>query len=176
MRNKGGQEDGCCWVLIWELWKRMWKRWRYYPIWRYLSICNHQSQWFIYFFTGLLFVRLPGAANGKHTQVRYWLYYSNLCFGSGSRFSAFLQNPVYDQKLRQFTVVITINVPLFKKLRDIRWLSHQKKIISQSFLNSGTLVILCIRVLLSTVVVCCCLLLGVLVCCCVLLPVRGFSL
>ncbi len=44
----------------------------------------------------------------------------------------------------------------------------QKKIMSQSFLNSGTLVILCTRVLLCTVVVCCCLLLGVLVCCCVL--------
>ena len=40
-------------------------------------------------------------------------------------------------------------------------------------LNSGTLVILCTRVLLCTVVVCCCLLLGVLVCCCVLLCVRG---
>jgi hypothetical protein len=36
----------------------------------------------------------------------------------------------------------------------------QKKIMSQSFLNSGTLVILCTRVLLCTVVVCCCLLLG----------------
>jgi hypothetical protein len=46
-----------------------------------------------------------------------------------------------------------------------------KKIMSQSFLNSGTLVILCTRVLLCTV--CCCLLLGVLVCCCVLLCVRG---
>ena len=44
---------------------------------------------------------------------------------------------------------------------------------SQSFLNSGTLVILCTRVLLCTVVVCCCLLLGVLVCSCVLLHVRG---
>jgi hypothetical protein len=43
----------------------------------------------------------------------------------------------------------------------------QKKIRSKSFLNSGTLVILCTRVLLCTVVVCCCLLLGVLVCCCV---------
>jgi hypothetical protein len=49
----------------------------------------------------------------------------------------------------------------------------QKKIMSQSFLNSGTLVILCTRVLLFTVFVCCCLLLGVLVCCCVLLCVRG---
>ncbi len=49
----------------------------------------------------------------------------------------------------------------------------QKKIRSQSFLNSGTLVILCTRVLLCTVVVCCCLLLGVLVCCCVLLRFRG---
>jgi hypothetical protein len=39
---------------------------------------------------------------------------------------------------------------------------------SRSFLNSGTLVILCTRVLLCTVVVCCCLLLGVLVCSCVL--------
>ena len=48
----------------------------------------------------------------------------------------------------------------------------QKKIMSQSFLNSGTLVILCTRVLLCTVVVCCCLLLGVVVCCCVLLHVR----
>jgi hypothetical protein len=48
-----------------------------------------------------------------------------------------------------------------------------KKIRSQSFLNSGTLVFLCTRVLLCTVVVCCCLLLGVLVCCCVLLRVRG---
>jgi hypothetical protein len=47
----------------------------------------------------------------------------------------------------------------------------QKKIRSQSFLNSGTLVFLCTRVLLCTVVVCCCLLLGVLVCCCVLLRV-----
>ncbi len=44
----------------------------------------------------------------------------------------------------------------------------QKKIWSQSFLNSGTLVFLCTRVLLCTVVVCCCLLLGVLVCCCML--------
>ncbi len=35
---------------------------------------------------------------------------------------------------------------------------------SQSFLNSGTLVILCIRVLLSTVVVCCCVLLSVVAC------------
>jgi hypothetical protein len=51
----------------------------------------------------------------------------------------------------------------------IKWFSHQKKIISKSFLNSGTLVFLCTRVLLCTVVVCCCLLLGVLVCCCVLL-------
>jgi hypothetical protein len=49
----------------------------------------------------------------------------------------------------------------------------QKKIRSQSFLNSGTLVFLCTRVLLCTVVECCCLLLGVLVCCCVLLRVRG---
>ena len=49
----------------------------------------------------------------------------------------------------------------------------QKKIRSQSFLNSGTLVFLCTRVLLYTVVLCCCLLLGVLVCCCVLLRVRG---
>jgi hypothetical protein len=49
----------------------------------------------------------------------------------------------------------------------------QKKIMSQSFLNSGTLVILCTRVLLCTVVVCCCLLLGVLVCCCLFLCVRG---
>ena len=40
---------------------------------------------------------------------------------------------------------------------------------AKSFLNSGTLVFLCTRVLLCTVVVCCCLLLGVLVCCCVLL-------
>jgi hypothetical protein len=104
--------------------------------------------------------------------------------------------------------LITINVPLFKKLRDIiffcgtitlwaisrdilrgprlfwgplkmsREMAHkvivpQKKILSQSFLNSGTLVILCTRVLLCTVVVCCCLLLGVLVCCCVFLSVRG---
>ena len=38
-----------------------------------------------------------------------------------------------------------------------------KKIRSQSFLNSGTLVFLCTRVLLCTVVVCCCLLLGLLV-------------
>ncbi len=52
-------------------------------------------------------------------------------------------------------------------------MSHKKKIMSQSFLNSGTLVILCTRVLLCTVVACCCLLLGVLVCCCVLLCVRG---
>ena len=44
----------------------------------------------------------------------------------------------------------------------------QKKIRSQSFLNSGTLVFLCTRVLLCTVVVFCCLLLGVLVCCCML--------
>ncbi len=44
---------------------------------------------------------------------------------------------------------------------------------SRSFLNSGTLVFLCTRVLLCTLVVCCCLLLGVLVCCCVLLRVRG---
>ncbi len=43
---------------------------------------------------------------------------------------------------------ITINVPLFKKLRDIifflrdnHFLSH---FMSQSFLNSGTLVILCL--------------------------------
>ncbi len=43
----------------------------------------------------------------------------------------------------------------------------KKKIMSQSFLNRGTLVI-CTRVLLCTVVVCCCLLLGVLVCCYVL--------
>jgi hypothetical protein len=49
----------------------------------------------------------------------------------------------------------------------------QKKIWSQSFLNSGTLVFLCTRVLLRTVVVCYCLLLGVLVYCCVLLRVRG---
>jgi hypothetical protein len=49
----------------------------------------------------------------------------------------------------------------------------QKKIRSQSFLNSGTLVILCTQVLLCTVVVCCCLLLCVLVCCCVLLRDRG---
>ncbi len=48
----------------------------------------------------------------------------------------------------------------------------QKKIRSQNFLNSGTLVILCTRVLLCTVVVCCCAL-GVIVCCCVLLRVRG---
>jgi hypothetical protein len=48
----------------------------------------------------------------------------------------------------------------------------QKKIRSQSFLNSGTLVFLCTRVLLCTVVVCCCLLLGAVVCCCVLLHVR----
>jgi hypothetical protein len=41
------------------------------------------------------------------------------------------------------------------------------------FLNSGTLVFLCTRVMLCTVVVCCCLLLGFLVCCCVLLCVRG---
>ncbi len=113
---------------------------------------------------------------------------------------------------------ITINVPLFKKLRDIiffcgtitlwaisrdilrgprlfwplkfrgqksrgplkmsREMAHKvivppKKIMSQSFLNNGTLVILCTRVLFCTVVVCCCLLLGVLVCCCVLLCVRG---
>ena len=112
---------------------------------------------------------------------------------------------------------ITINVPLFKKLRDIiffcgtitfwaisrdilrgprlfwplkfrgqksrgplkmsREMAHkvivpQKKIRSQSFLNSGTLVFLCTRVLLCTVVVCCCLLLGAVVCCCVLLHVR----
>ncbi len=40
--------------------------------------------------------------------------------------------------------------------------------LSQSFLNSGTLVILCTRVLLCTDVVGCCLLLGVVVCCCVL--------
>jgi hypothetical protein len=38
----------------------------------------------------------------------------------------------------------------------------QKKIMSQSFLNSETVVILSTRVLLCTVVVCCCLLLGVL--------------
>ncbi len=36
----------------------------------------------------------------------------------------------------------------------------QKKIMSQSFLNSGTLVILCTRVLLCTVFVCCCVLEG----------------
>ena len=44
----------------------------------------------------------------------------------------------------------------------------QKKIMSQSFLNSGTLVILCTRVLLCTVVVCCCVLLSVVGCSCVL--------
>jgi hypothetical protein len=55
----------------------------------------------------------------------------------------------------------------------IKLLSHKKKIRSQSFLNSGTFVFLCTRVLLCTVVVCYCLLLGVLVCCCVLLRVRG---
>jgi hypothetical protein len=48
-----------------------------------------------------------------------------------------------------------------------------KKIMSQSFLKSGTLVILCTRVLLCTVVVCCCLLLGIPVCCCVLEGCRG---
>jgi hypothetical protein len=48
-----------------------------------------------------------------------------------------------------------------------------QKSMSQSFLNSGTLVILCTRVLLCTVVVCCCLLLGVLVCCCMLEGCRG---
>ena len=48
----------------------------------------------------------------------------------------------------------------------------KKKIWSQSFLNSGTLVFLCTRVLLCTVVVCGCLVLGVVVCCCVLLHVR----
>ncbi len=69
---------------------------------------------------------------------------------------------------------ITINVLLFKKLRDIIFFCvPQKKIRSQSFFNSGTLVFLCTRVLLCTVVVCCCLLLGVLVCCFVLLRVRG---
>jgi hypothetical protein len=55
----------------------------------------------------------------------------------------------------------------------IKLLSHKKKIMSQSILNSGTLVILCTQLLLCTVVVCYCLLLGVLVCCCVLLCVRG---
>jgi hypothetical protein len=45
--------------------------------------------------------------------------------------------------------------------------------VKKSFLNRGTLVILCTRVLLCTVVVCCCLLLGVLVCCCVLLCARA---
>ena len=44
----------------------------------------------------------------------------------------------------------------------------QKKIRSQGFLNSGTLVFLCTRVLLCTVVVCCWLFLCVVVCCCVL--------
>ena len=47
----------------------------------------------------------------------------------------------------------------------------QKKIMSQSFLNSGTLVILCTRVLLLLllcVVVCCWVFLCVVVCCCVL--------
>jgi hypothetical protein len=47
----------------------------------------------------------------------------------------------------------------------------QKKIMSQSFLNSGTLVIICTRVLLCTVVcvvVCCWVFLCVVVCCCVL--------
>jgi hypothetical protein len=57
--------------------------------------------------------------------------------------------------------------------RDNLGVKKVKKIRAQSFLNSGTLVILCTRVLLCTVVVCCCLLLGVLVCCCVLLRVRG---
>ncbi len=38
--------------------------------------------------------------------------------------------------------LITNNVPLFKKLRDIIFfLWHQKKIISRSFLNSGTLIV-----------------------------------
>ncbi len=73
--------------------------------------------------------------------------------------------------MRIFHFEITINVTLFKKLRDImahKVIVPQKKIMSQSFLNSGTLVILGNQVLLCTVVVCCCLLLGVLVCCCVL--------
>ncbi len=39
---------------------------------------------------------------------------------------------------------------------------------SQSFLNSWTLVFLCTRVLLCTVVVCCWVFLCVVVCCCVL--------
>ncbi len=48
-------------------------------------------------------------------------------------------------------------------------LPPKKNYIHKSFVNSGTLVFLCTRVLLCTVVVCCCLLLDVLVCCCVLL-------
>jgi hypothetical protein len=51
---------------------------------------------------------------------------------------------------------------------------HSSKPLSMSAIKTtGTLVVLCTRVLLCTVVVCCCLLLCVVVCCCVLLCVRG---
>ncbi len=87
-------------------------------------------------------------------------------------------------------IILTINVPLFKKLRDItffcgtitlcamsRKMAHkviapQKKIRSQSFLNSGTLLVSfvseCCCALLLCVVVCCWVFLCVVVCCCVL--------
>ncbi len=148
-----------------------------------------------------------------HVQYSFSKYFFQYCF-----WSWFANSAMHKIRLRyclRCQAVITIYIPLFKKLWDItffagqslyepfqgtfwggqdffdpqnvpregvkkvlapskcplkwliKWLSRKKKIRSQSFLNSGTLVILCIWVLLCTVVVCCCLLLGVLVCWCV---------
>jgi hypothetical protein len=93
---------------------------------------------------------------------------------------------------------LTINVPLFKKLRDIIFfwrdnlrgqkslgplkmsleMAHKvivppKKNYVPKFLKQRDIGNFMYQ---SAVVYCCCVLLSVLVCCCVLLPVRGFSL
>ncbi len=51
-----------------------------------------------------------------------------------------------------------------------------KKVITYPAIKTtGTLIVLCTRVLLCSVVVCCCVLWCVVVCCCVLLCVRGLT-
>jgi hypothetical protein len=87
-------------------------------------------------------------------NVRYWV--------------SLLATEFYDDIGCSPPAYITINVPVVFMAQYVMMLHTSKPLRISAIKTTGTLVVLCTRVLLCTVVVCCCLLLCVVVCCCVL--------
>ncbi len=146
--------------------------------WVYSAAVWEEQEVWVYFTEVYLQCSFTGGARFEGLQCSFWVEQKFCVYSADEWVSSVNLKKMGAHSARTRSAAKTIWGQKSRgPLKMSREMAHkvivpQKKIRSPNFLNSGTLVFLCTRVLLCTVVVCC-LLLGVLVCCCVLLCVRG---